>query len=132
MLIALYSSTSAPEQALDATSAGYVKRPLPGELQPGHVLDARDMADLRQLLGDRDNRIAMQYREISKLMTLVRAPERGLAGSMLYAARRLHARMLGRQRERRPRSAVTRGESLFGDTQTRPATPYAQQQSPPP
>lgn len=96
--IALYFYTPASEQRQEAHSTVYVNRPLPGHLQPGHVLDASDLAELRQLLGDRDNRIAMQYREISKLMTLVRAHERGLAGSMLYAARRLQARLLGQRR----------------------------------
>lgn len=96
--IALYFYTPAAEQAQEAHSTVYVNRPLPDHLQPGHVLDARDLADLRQLLGDRDNRIAMQYGEISKLMTLVRAHERGFAGTMLYAARRLQARLLGQRR----------------------------------
>lgn len=96
--VALYFYTPAAEQAQKTHSTVYVDRPLPERLQPGHVLDAQDIADLRQLLGNRDNRIAMQYREISKLMTLVRAHERGLAGSMLYAARRLQARLLGRHR----------------------------------
>lgn len=96
--VALYFYTPATQeaQAPEAHSTVYVNRPLPAHLQPGHVLDAQDIATLHQLLGDRDNRIAMQYREISKLMTLVRAHERGLAGSMLYAARRLQARLLRR------------------------------------
>lgn len=96
--VALYFYTPAAEQAQEVHSTVYVNRPLPDHLQAGHVLDPGDLAELRQLLGDRDNRIAMQYREISKLMTLVRAHERGLAGSMLYAARRLQARLLGQRR----------------------------------
>lgn len=97
--VALYFYTPATtaEAAGEAHSTVYVNRPLPDHLHPGHVLDAQDMAELRRLLGDRDNRIAMQYREISKLMTLVRAHERGLAGSMLYAARRLQARLRGQR-----------------------------------
>jgi hypothetical protein len=99
--IALYFYTQAADDARsqDAHSTVYVNPPLPSRLQPGHVLTAQDVADMLRLLGDRDNRIAMQYREITKLMTLVRAHERGLAGSMLYAARRLHARMRRRQRD---------------------------------
>ena len=69
----------------------------PSLTRPGHVLEPRDVTELQRLLGDRDNRIAMQYREISKLMTLVRAHERGFAGSMLYAARRLQARLRGQR-----------------------------------
>lgn len=95
--VALYFYTPAAEEPRAAHSTVYVDRPLPDRLQPGHVLDARDIADLQRLLGDRDNRIAQQYGEISRLMTLVRAHERGLAGSMLYAARRVQARLLRRQ-----------------------------------
>lgn len=96
--IALYFYTPATE--VEATHAAhstvYVDRPLP-DYRPGHALTEEDIGDLRRLVADRDNRIAQQYREISKLMTLVRAHERGFAGSMLYAARRLQAR-LGRRR----------------------------------
>lgn len=95
--IALYFYTPATAAAAhEAHSTVYVDRPLP-DYSPGHALTEADIADLRHLVGDRDNRIAQQYREISKLMTLVRAHERGFAGSMLYAARRLQAR-LGRKR----------------------------------
>src|SRR5690606_37212993 len=98
--VALYFYTPSTQEAQvpEAHSTVYVHPTLPAHLQPGHVLDEQDVASLRQLLGDRDNRIAMQYREISKLMTLVRAHERGFAGSMLYAARRLQARLLGQRR----------------------------------
>lgn len=95
--VALYFYTDATTDA-DATrspeahSTVYVERSLP-EYAAGHVLTDRDIDGLRRLVGDRDNRIAMQYREISKLMTLVRAHEGGLAGTMLYAARRLQARL---------------------------------------
>jgi hypothetical protein len=94
--VALYFYTPGTQhaEAPEAHSTVYVNRPLPERLQPGHVLDSHDVSDLQRLLGDRDNRIAMQYREISKLMTLVRAHERGFAGSMLYAARRLQAHLL--------------------------------------
>jgi hypothetical protein len=93
--VALYFYSRAPDASRpqEAHSTVYVNPPLPTHLQAGHVLTSQDVSELQRLLGDRDNRIAMQYREITKLMTLVRAHERGLAGSMLYAARRLHARL---------------------------------------
>ena len=97
--VALYFYTQASDASRpqDAHSTVYVNPPLPTHLQAGHALTGRDIDELQRLLGDRDNRIAMQYREITKLMTLVRAHEGGIAGSMLYAARRLHARLRRRQ-----------------------------------
>lgn len=97
--VALYFYTPAVEadRALAAHSTVYVDHPLPDRLRAGHVLDEADVEELHRLLGDRDNRIAMQYREISRLMTLVRAHERGLAGAFLYAARRLQARLRQRR-----------------------------------
>lgn len=92
--IALYFYTQ-PDAAdrREAHSTVYVGRSLPGRLQPGHRLDDADLAELRGLLADRDGRIAMQYAEIAKLMTQLRAHERGAAGIALYHARRLLARL---------------------------------------
>lgn len=96
--VALYFYTPVEaQQQVDAHSTVYVDRPLP-DLKPGQTLSAGDIAELQCLIGDRDNRIAQQYREISKLMTLVRAHERGFGGAMLYAARRLQARLHRRGR----------------------------------
>lgn len=95
--IALYFYTPARDAGMhEAHSTVYVDRPLP-DYRPGYALTDEDIVELRRLVGDRDNRIAQQYREISKLMTLVRAHERGFAGSMLYAARRLQARLAGKR-----------------------------------
>jgi hypothetical protein len=97
--VALYFYTPAADTDCEqaAHSTVYVDRPLPDRLRAGCVLDEADLDELRRLVGDRDNRIAMQYREISRLMTLVRAHERGLAGTFLYAARRLQARLRRRR-----------------------------------
>lgn len=97
--IALYFYTP-PEPdpaAAEAHSTVYVSRGLPGHLHAGHALSERDMVELRNLVAEKDNRIAIQYREIAKLMTLVQAHERGFAGSMMYMARKVFARL-----QRRP------------------------------
>lgn len=92
--IALYFYTR-PDSAdrREAHSTIYVGRSLPGRFEAGHRLDDADLAELRGLLADRDGRIAMQYAEIAKLMTQLRAHERGAMGIALYSARRLLARL---------------------------------------
>lgn len=92
--IALYFYTR-PDAAdrREAHSTIYVGRGLPERFRAGHRLDDADLAELSGLLADRDGRIAMQYAEIAKLMTQLRAHERGAAGIALYHARRLLARL---------------------------------------
>ena len=92
--IALYFYTP-PESGArrDAHSTVYVDRALPDRFRPGHTLDQADVDDLRALLADRDGRISMQYAEIGKLMTQLRAHDRGATGVALYHARRLLARL---------------------------------------
>ncbi len=75
----------------EAHSTVYVGRRLPAHLRAGHLLTEADMADLQALVEDKDGRIAIQYDEIARLMTLARAHERGLAGSVLYLARKAMA-----------------------------------------
>ena len=98
--IALYFYTPPPEAgqvAADAHSTVYVNRALPAHLRAGHVLSTEDMSELGALIAERDGRISMQYREIAKLMTLVQAHERGVAGSMMYMARKVFARLQHRR-----------------------------------
>lgn len=90
--------TAAEATAPDAHSTVYVGRRLPAHLHAGHVLDEGDMLALQGLVTDKDSRIAMQYDEITRLMTLARAHERGVAGSVLYLARKA---MAGLRRSRR-------------------------------
>lgn len=85
---------------LDAHSTVYVGRRLPAHLQAGHVLDAADMAALHALVAEKDGRIAIQYDEIARLMTLARAHERGVAGSVLYMARKAMAALRHRRQSR--------------------------------
>jgi hypothetical protein len=95
--IALYFYT-APEAGKQAPPAQvhstvYVSRGLPAQLHAGHTLSDADMVALRDLVTEKDGRIAMQYAEIAKLMTLVRSHERGLSGTLLYLARRAMAQL---------------------------------------
>lgn len=91
--LAFYFYTRAGKNAEPATahSTVYVTRPLPAHLHVGHVLTDDDMAQLRAVVADKDGRIAIQYDEIARLMTLARAHERGLAGSLMYLARKAMA-----------------------------------------
>lgn len=74
-----------------AHSTVYVTRPLPAHLHAGHVLTEADLAELHAVVADKDGRIAIQYDEISRLMTLARAHERGFTGSLMYLARKAMA-----------------------------------------
>ena len=88
--LAFYFYTRAEKSAEPETahSTVYVTRPLPAHLHAGHVLTESDMAQLRAVVADKDGRIAIQYDEIARLMTLARAHERGLVGSLMYLARK--------------------------------------------
>ena len=48
---------------------------------------------LQGLLAERDARIRFQYGEISKLMTMLRSHEKGLAGYLAFLARKAYARL---------------------------------------
>lgn len=66
-----------------------MKRPLPSRFRAGLTLSGRDVEDLKALLEDRDAHIADQYGEIARLL---QAQERGLAGKLLYLAKRAYVR----------------------------------------
>ena len=91
--LAFYFYTRAGKNEAPGTahSTVYVTRPLPEHLHAGHVLTDEDMAQLRAVVADKDGRIAIQYDEIARLMTLARAHERGLAGRLMYLARKAMA-----------------------------------------
>lgn len=93
--IALYFYTPADAaQAPEAAhSTVYVSRSLPAHLREGHVLTDEDLEALQALLHERDNRIAFQYAEIGKLMTLLKSHEKGLAGYLAFLARKAFARL---------------------------------------
>lgn len=86
-----YTPAAHDEAEAAAHSTVYVTRGLPAHLHAGHVLTEADMAALRGVIADKDGRIAIQYDEIARLMTLARAHERGLTGSLMYLARKAMA-----------------------------------------
>jgi hypothetical protein len=91
--LAFYFYTRAEKDAPPETahSTVYVTRPLPAHLHAGHVLTEADLAELRAVVADKDGRIAIQYDEIARLMTLARAHERGFTGRLMYLARKARA-----------------------------------------
>ncbi len=97
--IALYFYTPGvgADAGIDAHSTVYVHRPLPSHLSIGHVLTDADVVALHNLANGRDQRIEIQYQEIARLMTLVRAHERGALGTLLFFARKAYARLLRRK-----------------------------------
>lgn len=97
--IALYFYTppDRTEAAVDAHSTVYVHTPLPTHLRAGHILTDADLAALHSAICGRDQRIDIQYQEISRLMALVRAHERGPLGSVLFFARKAYARLRRRK-----------------------------------
>lgn len=80
-----------------AHSTVYVTRGMPAHLHAGHVLSNADMDGLAGILAEKDERIAIQYAEISRLMTLARAHERGMTGRLMYLARRAMATLRQRR-----------------------------------
>lgn len=92
-----YTPNNGPEAAVDPHSTVYVHPPLPAHLQAGHTLTEADVALLRSAVSGRDQRIDIQYQELSRMMTLVRAHESGVLGSLLFLARKTHARLRRRQ-----------------------------------
>lgn len=68
----------------------YVDAGLPGDWNAGRVLDADDLALLRQLIGSRDQRLRDLYAENTRLL---QAQDGGLTGHLLYLAKRLYVRL---------------------------------------
>ncbi|NLA68055.1 MAG: 2OG-Fe(II) oxygenase [Gammaproteobacteria bacterium] len=71
-------------------STVYVDRPLPDHLRPGHVLSDGDVAELRELLARRDAHSRRLYAELGTLQAEL---DRGFAGRVFAAARRVRARL---------------------------------------
>ena len=90
---------SAPQDGAEmpARSTVYATPGLPAHLHAGHVLSQADMESLAGILAQKDERLAIQYDEISRLMTLARAHERGMGGRLMYLARRAMATLRQRR-----------------------------------
>ncbi|MBB1472739.1 2OG-Fe(II) oxygenase [Luteimonas sp. MC1782] len=90
--VALYFYTRErhADQTAPRHSTVYVDRPLPAHLQPGHVLDADDVAALHELLARRDQHNLRLYRELEGLQARLDQSTIGrLAGLARRAAGRL-------------------------------------------
>ncbi|KAF1005538.1 MAG: hypothetical protein GAK28_03291 [Luteibacter sp.] len=89
--IALYFYTKdRPEEEIaDRHTTYYVKRQLPEHLAEGHTLSAADVATIRSLIAQRDGHIQMLYAENTSLL---KAQDKGLAGNLLYLAKRAYVR----------------------------------------
>ncbi len=89
--IALYFYTRErpADEVADRHTTYYVKRPLPERLAEGRVLDAGDVAELQDLVAQRDAHIRMLYAENTALR---KAQDAGLGGQLLYLAKRAYVR----------------------------------------
>jgi hypothetical protein len=89
--IALYFYTRdrPAQEVADRHTTFYVNRQLPETIKEGCVLSARDVAEIRQLLEARDAHIRRLYVENTELRA---AQDKGLAGNLLYLAKRAYVR----------------------------------------
>lgn len=89
--IALYFYTKErpTEEVAPKHTTYYVNRQLPAHIDEGRTLSRGDVAGIRQLLEQRDAHIRMLYAENTALR---QAQDRGLAGHLLYLAKRAYVR----------------------------------------
>lgn len=89
--IALYFYTKdrPAEETADRHTTYYVNRQLPDHIIEGKALTRTDIAQIKQLLEQRDGHIRMLYRENTSLR---KAQDAGLTGHLLYLARRAFVR----------------------------------------
>ncbi|HEX5756316.1 MAG TPA: 2OG-Fe(II) oxygenase [Arenimonas sp.] len=84
-----YSRERPAEETAGRHTTHYVHRQLPTRIQADYRLDANDVDELRGLLQQRDALIRQLYDENSQLL---QAQDRGLAGKLIYLAKRLYVR----------------------------------------
>jgi len=89
--IALYFYTKdrPVEETADRHTTYYVNRQLPERFAEGSVLNRHDVAEIKQLLEQRDAHIRMLYAENTALR---KAQDKGLTGHLLYLAKRAYVR----------------------------------------
>ena len=85
----LYTKNRPDDQIADRHTTYYVKRQLSGHFAEGRVLSHADVAELKELLGQRDGHISMLYAENTALR---KAQDAGLRGHLLYLAKRAYVR----------------------------------------
>ena len=73
----------------DRHTTFYVNRPLPERFVEGMTLGAEDVLEVRQLIEARDAHIRRLYAENTELRV---AQDRGIAGQLLYLAKRAYVR----------------------------------------
>jgi hypothetical protein len=90
--IALYFYTHARpvDEVADRHTTIYVQRPLPDYVREGHVLTENEVREIKALVAARDAHIQLQYEENTKLL---QAQDKGLAGQLIYLAKRLVVRI---------------------------------------
>lgn len=89
--IALYFYTKdrPPQEIADRHTTYYVNRQLPDYFAQGRTLSQADVSELKSLLEQRDNHIRLLYAENTALR---KAQDTGLAGHLLYLAKRAYVR----------------------------------------
>lgn len=84
-----YSTDRPQEEKAGRHTTHYVNAQLPQRLQSGHTLTESDMAQLRQLLAQRDGQLRDLYDENAQLL---QAQDQGFGGHLLYLLKRLYVR----------------------------------------
>jgi len=89
--IALYFYTKSrpAEETAGKHSTHYVDRQLAERFTAGYTLTSDDIAELRDLISHRDNRLQQLFDENSRLL---QAQEKGLSGHLLYLLKRFYVR----------------------------------------
>ena len=84
-----YSKDRPAEEVAARHTTFYVNRQLPERFREGCVLSGADVVELSQLLAARDTHIQRLYAENTELRA---AQDKGLAGNLLYLAKRAYVR----------------------------------------
>ncbi|PXV54692.1 Proline 4-hydroxylase (includes Rps23 Pro-64 3,4-dihydroxylase Tpa1), contains SM-20 domain [Dyella jiangningensis] len=84
-----YSAERPEQETAGRHTTHYVNGQLPERVQPGYTLSEVDVAQLRQLIAQRDAQLRSLYEENSRLL---QAQDKGIAGHMLYLLKRLYVR----------------------------------------
>ena len=84
-----YSKDRPAEETASRHTTFYVNRQLPERFAEGHALTRSDVAEIKQLLEQRDAHIRMLYTDNTGLRE---AQDRGLTGHLLYLAKRAYVR----------------------------------------
>ena len=84
-----YSADRPQEEKAGRHTTHYVNAQLPQRLQSGYTLTESDMAQLKQLLAQRDGQLRDLYDENAQLL---QAQDQGFGGHLLYLFKRLYVR----------------------------------------